>query len=63
LLYRGSLDDLRQRTLQATVWSYDSLKENEFLGAVHIGLSSIDWTQTDNVAWYRLQTLHVIPSV
>jgi len=63
LLYRGSLDDLRQRTLQVTVWSYDSFKENEFLGAVHVALSSVDWTRQDNTAWYRLQTLHVIPSM
>ena len=63
LLYRVSMDELKQRTLQVTVWSYDSFKENEFLGAVHIMLSSIDWTQADNTAWYRLQTLHVIPSV
>jgi hypothetical protein len=42
------------------IWSYDSLKENEFLGAVHLQLSEIDWTRPDNSAWFRLQTLHVV---
>jgi len=62
LLYRGVLDDLRRRTLQVTVWSYDSFKENEFLGAAHVSLASIDWTRAENTAWYRLQTLHVVQS-
>lgn len=64
LMYRLRADELQHRTLQVMVWSYDSLKENEFLGAVHIPLSTIDWTRSENTAWYKLQTLHVVsPSV
>lgn len=58
--YRAPMECLRQRTLQVLICSYDTLKENEFLGAVHLPLSDIDWTRADSTAWYRLQTLHIM---
>ena len=61
LMYRIDSGQLCQRTLQVMVWSYDSLKENEFLGAVHIKLGDIDLTK-ENIAWFKLQTLHILGS-
>ena len=56
MIYRASMDSLKTKTLQVTVWSYESLKENEFLGAVHIRLNELDLSR-DCVAWHKLQTL------
>lgn len=33
---------IKVRVLQATVWSHDSLQENEFLGGVELNLSAFD---------------------
>jgi hypothetical protein len=38
---------------QVSVWSYDVMQENEFLGQVHIPLASLDLSQ-ENVGWYSL---------
>lgn len=59
LIYRIPLDQASQKVLQVTVWSYDGLKENEFLGGVHIRLSEIDLSR-ESVGWHRLQPLHVL---
>lgn len=56
LEYRLPIDVIRHRTLHATVWHYDSLQENQFLGGVEIPLSTLSLRQ-DTVAWYPLQYL------
>lgn len=61
LCYRKSLERLNELTLQVTVWSYEALKENEFLGAAHVKLSELDLTR-ECPAWHKLQTLHVLNS-
>ena len=53
LIYRMPLSDVETRQLQVTVWSYDALKENEFLGAVTIDLSHINFSRT-TTDWYHL---------
>ncbi|ELT97555.1 hypothetical protein CAPTEDRAFT_183515 [Capitella teleta] len=57
LMYRMSWEELKNRTLQVSVWSYDGLKENEFMGAAHIVLSDLNLSQ-EVVGWYPLLTLH-----
>ncbi|CAK1578120.1 unnamed protein product [Parnassius mnemosyne] len=54
LEYRLPLEVVRSRSLQATVWHYDSLQENQFLGGVVIPLSSIPLRE-ETVAWYPLE--------
>lgn len=47
------LEIIKNRLLQVTVWSHDSLQENEFLGGVDIDLSKLD-LKKDNVDWFAL---------
>lgn len=47
------LEIVKHRLLQVTVWSHDSLQENEFLGGVDIDLSKLD-LKKENVEWFRL---------
>ncbi|CAB3258183.1 unnamed protein product [Arctia plantaginis] len=54
LEYRLPLDVIKNRCLQATVWNYDSLQENQFLGGVVIPLSSLRLRE-ETVAWYPLE--------
>ncbi|XP_061378857.1 phosphatidylinositol 4-phosphate 3-kinase C2 domain-containing subunit alpha isoform X2 [Danaus plexippus] len=54
LEYRLPLDVVKNRSLQATVWHYDSLQENEFLGGVVIPLSSLNLRE-ETVSWYPLE--------
>ncbi|XP_068627599.1 phosphatidylinositol 4-phosphate 3-kinase C2 domain-containing subunit alpha [Battus philenor] len=54
LEYRLPLEVVQGRSLQATVWHYDSLQENQFLGGVVIPLSSIPLRE-ETVAWYPLE--------
>ncbi|KAJ2950783.1 hypothetical protein O0L34_g9048 [Tuta absoluta] len=54
LEYRLPIDVVRNRSLQATVWNYDSLQENQFLGGVVIPLNSLNLRQ-ETVAWYPLE--------
>lgn len=44
---------IRGRVLQATVWSHDSLQENEFLGGVELNLSELDLREEVS-QWYSL---------
>ena len=53
------LEAVRQRTLQVTVWNYNSLEENDFFGACHIRLVDLDLTK-ETTDWFRLQTLHTM---
>lgn len=54
LEYRLPIEAVKNRSLQATVWHYDSLQENQFLGGVVIPLSSLPLRQ-ETVAWYPLE--------
>lgn len=51
------LDVVKYKTLQATVWSHDSLQENEFLGGVVLKLHDIDLT-LETTSWYNLSNVH-----
>ncbi|CAG0891228.1 unnamed protein product [Darwinula stevensoni] len=57
LVYRMPLDTVRYRTLQASVYHYDSLQENEFLGAVNIPLSSCNLSE-ETTRWFPLGHYH-----
>ncbi|XP_063635795.1 phosphatidylinositol 4-phosphate 3-kinase C2 domain-containing subunit alpha [Cydia splendana] len=54
LEYRLPIDVVQNRCLQATVWHYDSLQENTFLGGVTIPLNTLPLRQ-ETVAWYPLE--------
>lgn len=54
LEYRLPIEVIKNRSLQATVWNYDSLQENQFLGGVVIPLSSLPLRE-ETVAWYPLE--------
>ncbi|XP_026313861.1 phosphatidylinositol 4-phosphate 3-kinase C2 domain-containing subunit alpha isoform X2 [Hyposmocoma kahamanoa] len=54
LEYRLPIDVIRHRSLQATVWHYDSLQENQFLGGVMIPLANLPLRE-ETVAWYPLE--------
>lgn len=47
------LDHIQNRILQVTVWSHDSLQENEFLGGVELSLIEFDLT-VELVKWFPL---------
>lgn len=51
-----SLEVIREKNLQATVWNYDALQENEFLGGVELQLSDFDLTK-ETIEWYPLVNL------
>ncbi|ALC43846.1 Pi3K68D [Drosophila busckii] len=53
LEYRIPLDIVQQRRLQVTVWSHDTLQENELLGGFELDLSKYDLRQ-ELCDWYRL---------
>lgn len=51
------LDVVKYKMLQATIWSHDSLQENEFLGGITILLHDIDLT-SETTSWYNLSNIH-----
>ncbi|KAH8370988.1 hypothetical protein KR093_005859 [Drosophila rubida] len=53
LEYRMPLDVVQQRRLQVTVWSHDTLQENELLGGFELDLSKHDLRQ-ELCDWHRL---------
>ncbi|KAL7734847.1 hypothetical protein ACLKA6_011126 [Drosophila palustris] len=53
LEYRMPLEVVQQRRLQVTVWSHDTLQENELLGGFELDLSKHDLRQ-ELVDWHRL---------
>ncbi len=59
LLYRLPLEEVRERTLQVTVWNYNTFEENEFLGAMHLRIAELDLSK-ETTGWFQLQTLHKI---
>ncbi|XP_041074619.1 phosphatidylinositol 4-phosphate 3-kinase C2 domain-containing subunit alpha-like [Polyodon spathula] len=57
LVYSGvSKDSLKQRALQLSVLSAESLRENYFLGGVTLTLKDFDMS-TETVNWYKLQAV------
>ena len=54
-----ALDEIKSRTLQVTVWNFDNVKENDFLGATFVQLGELDLS-TEHTAWYPLQALHFV---
>ena len=59
--YKISLDTLRKKTLQVTIWDHDMLKENNLLGAVYIKLGDIDFENT-MTNWFKLDKLQITDS-
>jgi phosphatidylinositol-4-phosphate 3-kinase len=57
LEYRMPLDVVQYKILQATIWSHDSLQENEFLGGIIIELCNINLT-SETTSWYNLSNVH-----
>ncbi|XP_017863725.1 PREDICTED: phosphatidylinositol 4-phosphate 3-kinase C2 domain-containing subunit alpha [Drosophila arizonae] len=53
LEYRMPLEIVQQRRLQVTVWSHDTLQENELLGGFELDLSKHDLRQ-ELCDWHRL---------
>lgn len=51
------LDVVQYKILQATIWSHDSLQENEFLGGIIIELCNINLT-SETTSWYNLSNVH-----
>lgn len=56
IIYRMPLQVIKLKTLQVTVWSHDSLQENEFLGGVKIDLKDLNLKE-EIVAWHHLAYL------
>eukprot|EP00106_Octopus_bimaculoides_P003636 XP_014771078.1 PREDICTED: phosphatidylinositol 4-phosphate 3-kinase C2 domain-containing subunit alpha-like [Octopus bimaculoides] len=56
--YKMSLEDVKKRTLQVTVWNHDVLKENQFMGAIYIHLRKLDLSQ-ENTEWRCLGNLQM----
>ncbi|XP_055692342.1 phosphatidylinositol 4-phosphate 3-kinase C2 domain-containing subunit alpha isoform X1 [Lutzomyia longipalpis] len=53
LEYRMPLDFIQSRQLQVTVWSHDSLQENEFLGGVQLELGKMNLRE-EVIRWFQL---------
>lgn len=47
------LEHIQNRVLQVTVWSHDSLQENEFLGGVELHLAQLN-LRDEFVKWCTL---------
>lgn len=47
------LENIQNRLLQVTVWSHDSLQENEFLGGVELNLGQLDLRE-EYIKWFPL---------
>lgn len=47
------LENIQNRLLQVTVWSHDSLQENEFLGGVELNMGQLDLRE-EYIKWFPL---------
>jgi phosphatidylinositol-4-phosphate 3-kinase len=56
LEYRLPLEFIQTKILEITVWSHDSLQENEFLGGVQLHLVNYDLRQ-ELIKWFPLAHL------
>ncbi|XP_024285472.1 synaptotagmin-like protein 2 isoform X2 [Oncorhynchus tshawytscha] len=54
LKYKMTMDDLKGRTLNLSVWHNDSRGRNVFLGQVDIDLKTWNWGH-ETLTWYNLQ--------
>ncbi len=52
--YKVSRSELSSRTLSVSVWDWDRLGRNQFLGGVHLDLSSLDLSDISE-SWFVLQ--------
>ncbi|XP_062616262.1 phosphatidylinositol 4-phosphate 3-kinase C2 domain-containing subunit alpha-like isoform X2 [Saccostrea cucullata] len=59
--YKMSLDELKQKILQVSVWDHDVLKENNLLGAVYIKLREMDVSK-EIPKWYNLEKIQITNS-
>ena len=57
--YKLSLDSIRNKTLQVTIWDHDVLKENDILGAVYIRLRDVKLTEGVTAEWHKLEKLQL----
>lgn len=48
-----SLEVIKERTLEATIWNHDTLQENEFLGGLCLPLERFDLTN-ETIEWFSL---------
>lgn len=53
LVYEHPLEFVREKLLEVSVWDYDRVQENEFLGATAIDLWTMNLTR-ETVSWYEL---------
>ena len=51
-----TLDLIKSRTLKATVWNYDPLQENQFMGGIELDLATLD-LKSELTEWYPLVNL------
>ncbi|KAI5702472.1 hypothetical protein M8J75_000487 [Diaphorina citri] len=56
LVYRLPYEIIQHRTLQATVWTHDTLQENEFLGGISCPLHDLEM-DTEVTAWHPLDNV------
>lgn len=56
--YKMSMETLRQKVLQVSIWDHDVLKENNLLGAVYIRFRDLDLSTTVS-QWYKLDKLQI----
>lgn len=56
LEYRMPSTVIKHRTLQITVWSHDTLQENEFLGGVQVPLLDLNLKE-EIISWHKLAYL------
>uniref|UniRef100_T1GPX7 phosphatidylinositol 3-kinase n=1 Tax=Megaselia scalaris TaxID=36166 RepID=T1GPX7_MEGSC len=54
LEYRMPLELIQIKSLNVTIWSHDSLQENELLGGFTLDLSKLNLTE-EIIDWYRLE--------
>lgn len=59
--YKIRLEEMKQKTLQVSVWDHDVLKENNLLGAVYIKLRDVDVTK-EIPKWYHLEKIQITSS-
>ena len=51
------LESVRNKTLQVSVWNFDRMQENEFLGAVTLKLEDMDLSK-ENIEWHKLSNYY-----
>lgn len=59
--YKIRLEEMKQKTLQVSVWDHDVLKENNLLGAVYIKLRDVDVSK-EIPKWYHLEKIQITSS-